>query len=54
MATNSIGKGLYAAPQGLNDDGDVLEIEIETPMTELGITELPDGSVEIDLEGKGG
>ena len=52
----SVEKGLYAAPQGLPDDEDQLtdlnvEVELETPEGEFEITELPDGSVEISLEG---
>lgn len=52
MATSSISKGLYAAPQGLDASAmDELEIEVESPVGAVGITELPDGSVEVNLEG---
>ena len=49
MATSSIDKGLYAAPQGLMDiptDGPEIEIEIEDPEgVRIGM-----GDLEIDLE----
>ena len=49
MATNSMDKGMYAAPQGLgdllNDDSSGLEIEI-------GLPEDVDMSVEVDIGGK--
>ena len=51
MAANGMSKGLYAAPVGLADEGE-LDIEIEMPASEslgVGITALPDGGVEIDL-----
>lgn len=57
MATNSMGKGLYSAPQGLPDedeDGIAIEIEMEAPQGEIEIIELPDGSVEVNLEGSSG
>ena len=53
MATNSMSPGLYAAPQGLPDDEDMTEVEIaESPLGEgeIEIVEMPDGSVEINLE----
>jgi hypothetical protein len=50
MATNSMSPGLYQAPQGLDEEGLDIEIEMETP-TEVGIIELPDGSVEVSLDG---
>jgi len=49
MASSDMVKGLYAAPQGLNDEEGAVEVEIETPQEEMSITELPDGSVEIEL-----
>jgi hypothetical protein len=49
MATNSMDKGMYAAPQGLgdllNNDSSGLEIEI-------GLPEDVDTSVEVDIGGK--
>ena len=51
MAANGMSKGLYAAPVGLTDEGE-LDIEIEMPASDslgVGITELPDGGVEVDL-----
>ena len=54
MATNSMGKGLYAAPQGLPDDEELgVEIEIEAvaPDGDVEITELPDGTVEVNFDG---
>lgn len=55
MASNSMSPGLYAAPQGLSDDEDdtgvAIELEGEAPAGEIEIVELPDGSVEINLEG---
>jgi hypothetical protein len=49
MTTNSMDKGMYAAPQGLgdllNDDSSGLEIEI-------GLPEDVDMSVEVDIGGK--
>ena len=55
MATSSMDKGLYAAPQGLPDDEDdagvSIELEAEMPSGEIEIVELPDGTVEINLEG---
>lgn len=53
MAANGMSKGLYAAPVGVPDVVDELDIEIEMPESDalgVGITELPDGSVEIDFE----
>jgi hypothetical protein len=53
MAVNSMTKGLYAAPEGIPGAMDELDIEIEMPASEelgVGITPLPDGGVEIDLE----
>jgi hypothetical protein len=53
MAANGMSKGLYAAPVGLSGVEDDLDIEIEMPASEslgVGITELPDGGVEIDLD----
>ena len=53
MATSSMDKGLYAAPQGLPDDeeeGVAVELEMESPAGEVEITELPDGTVEVSLE----
>jgi hypothetical protein len=45
-------KGLYQAPQGLGLAADDDEIAVELPLGDaaVGITELPDGSVEIDFE----
>ena len=59
MATSSMSKGLYAAPQGIEqdlpEDMDMeIEIEIETPEGLPEITELPDGSVEINFGGAEG
>lgn len=55
MATSSMDKGLYAAPQGLSDEdeGEGIEIGIEAEMPdgEIEVVELPDGTVEIKLEG---
>jgi len=54
MATSSMDKGLYQAPQGLPDDEDEgIEIEVGMPDAEgeLEIVELPDGSVEVNFEG---
>ena len=55
MATSSMDKGLYAAPQGLSvdedDEGVAVEIEGEAPAGEVEIVELPDGTVEVNLEG---
>jgi hypothetical protein len=54
MATSNMSKGLYQAPQGLptDDEDNGLEIEIEAPVSqgEIEIIELPDGSVEVQLE----
>ena len=47
MATNSIGKGLYAAPVGIEDDmASAIEIEIEDPE---GVR-IAMGGIEIELE----
>jgi len=47
MATNSMNKGLYAAPVGLDDtDEQGLEIDIENP----DLVTLADGSMEITIE----
>ena len=56
MATSSMDKGLYAAPQGLpaddeDDTGVAVELEGEAPAGEIEIIEMPDGTVEINLEG---
>ena len=54
MATSSMDKGLYAAPQGLPDDdeeGIEVGIEAEMPEGEIEIIEMPDGTVEVNLEG---
>jgi hypothetical protein len=54
MATSSMEKGLYAAPEGLpgeEDEGIAVEIALDTPVGEVEITELPDGTVEVSLEG---
>ena len=54
MATNSMGKGLYAAPQGLPDDEELgVEIDIEAivPTGDVEITEMPDGTVEVNFDG---
>ena len=55
MATSNMGKGLYQAPKGLDEEDQStdldVEVEIGTPEGEIEITELPDGSVEINLEG---
>ena len=53
MATSSMEKGLYAAPQGLPDDEDEgieIGIEAEMPDGEIEIIENPDGTVEVKLE----
>lgn len=53
MATSSMDKGLYAAPQGLPEDEETTEVELaEAPMGEgeIEIVEMPDGTVEINLE----
>jgi len=52
MATSNMSKGLYQAPQGLPTDEPDIEVEIEAPVSqgELEIIELPDGSVEVQLE----
>lgn len=53
MATSSMEKGLYAAPQGLPDDEEMTKVEIaEGPLAEgeIEIVEMPDGTVEINLE----
>ena len=44
MATNSMGKGLYSAPQGLESLGDSMEIEVDEEST---VNIMPDGSAEI-------
>jgi hypothetical protein len=57
MASNSMGKGLYAAPQGLPDEEELgVEVELEAalPEGEVEITELPDGTVEVNFEGAEG
>ncbi len=46
MATNLMDKGLYQLPTGIEEGGDVLEIEIENPDS----VTLSDGSVEIIIE----
>jgi hypothetical protein len=54
MATNSMSPGLYQAPQGLSGDMGSVEVavEIEAPgLGEVEIVELPDGTVEVNLEG---
>jgi hypothetical protein len=55
MATSSMSPGLYQAPQGLPDDDEDatgVEVEIEAPgLGEVEIVELPDGTVEVNLEG---
>jgi len=50
MATDSIGKGLYSAPQGLDSLGAGIEIEMEEDTGSI-VNMLPDGSAEI-LMGK--
>ena len=53
MATSNMDKGLYQAPQGLDDDeeeGLAIEVEAETPEGEFEIKELPDGTVEVSIE----
>jgi hypothetical protein len=52
MATSNMDKGLYQAPQGLNEEGDdlAIEIEAEAPEGEFAITELPDGTVEVSID----
>lgn len=56
MATNSMGKSLYAAPLGMDEEegmGVAVDIEAALPMGEEGaefeIEELPDGGVEISF-----
>lgn len=55
MATSSMSPGLYQAPQGLPDDDEEMTevaVEIEAPgLGEVEIVELPDGTVEVNLEG---
>lgn len=57
MATNSMSPGLYQAPEGISDNMDeddsgvAVEIEGQAPAGEIEIVELPDGTVEINLEG---
>jgi hypothetical protein len=46
MATNSMDKGFYQAPAGIEEEGSVLEIDIENPDS----VTLSDGSIEITLE----
>jgi len=46
MATNLMDKGFYQAPEGITDEGDTLEIDIENPDS----VTLSDGSVEIIIE----
>ena len=43
-AANSMGKGLYSAPQGLESLGDSIEIEMDEEST---VNMLPDGGAEI-------
>ena len=54
MATSNMGKGLYQAPKGLDEEDQStdleVEIEAETPEGEFEITELPDGTVEVSIE----
>lgn len=51
MATNMMDKGLYAAPQGIEqlDDQEMPDFEIESD----ALNPLPDGSVEVTLEAEG-
>jgi hypothetical protein len=44
MAADSMGKGLYSAPQGLESLGDSIEIEMDEEST---VNMLPDGGAEI-------
>ena len=44
MATDSMSKGLYSAPQGLESLGDSIEIEMDEEST---VNMLPDGGAEI-------
>jgi hypothetical protein len=46
MATNSMDKGFYQAPAGIEEEGSVLEIDIENPDS----VTLSDGSIEIIIE----
>lgn len=46
MATNLMDKGFYQAPEGITDEGDTLEIDIENPDS----VTLSDGSIEIVIE----
>jgi hypothetical protein len=46
MATNLMDKGFYQAPEGITDEGDTLEIDIENPDS----VTLSDGSMEIIIE----
>jgi len=46
MATNSMDKGFYQAPAGIEEEGSVLEIDIENPDS----VTLSDGSIEIVIE----
>ena len=48
MATNSIDKGLYAAPLGIEEDMDMAPIEIEIEDPE-GVR-IAMGGIEIELE----
>lgn len=51
MATNMMDKGLYSAPQGIEQlqDSDMPDFEIESDALNM----LPDGSVEVTLEKEG-
>jgi len=46
MATNLMDKGFYQAPEGITDEGNTLEIDIENPDS----VTLSDGSMEIIIE----
>jgi len=61
MATSDMSKGLYQAPRGIDDNADDMgpesgmgmELDMEIIMPDdmgANITELPDGSVEVDLD----
>jgi len=61
MATSDMSKGLYQAPRGIDDNADDMgpesgmgvELDMEIIMPDdmgVNITELPDGSVEVDLD----
>jgi len=55
MASNSMSPGLYQAPKGLDEEDQSTDLEVEIAEGPLGegeieIVELPDGTVEVNLE----